>query len=84
LANYLIRHDRENCIGCESCTKICPKFWEMADDGRSDLKGGKDLKEGWQELEIEEADFECNNEAAEECPVNVIHIENLETKEKII
>jgi ferredoxin len=84
MTKYLIQHDRENCIGCESCTKICPQFWEMADDSRSDLKGAQDLPEGWQKLEIEENDFACNFEAAKECPVNVIHLENLDKGKKLI
>ncbi|MBI2143744.1 ferredoxin [Candidatus Woesearchaeota archaeon] len=84
MAKYLLEHDRPNCIGCGACAAVCPKFWEMNDDGKSDIKGGKPRKDEWQELEIDEKDFETNREAAESCPVNVIHIKNKETGEKII
>ncbi|MBN2478011.1 ferredoxin [Candidatus Micrarchaeota archaeon] len=60
--------DRDACIGCGSCTAVCPKYWEMGDDGKTTLKGSKDNV-----LEIEEA--ECNMDAAQSCPVNCIHIE---------
>lgn len=72
MANYKLQHNRLDCIGCGSCVAICPAFWEMNDDGKADIKKGKNLKNGWQELEIK--DLKCNMEAAQVCPVNVIHI----------
>jgi len=57
-----IELDRENCIGCGACTAVCPENWEMAKDGKSKLKKTSLEKMG------------CNIEAAEACPVNVIHI----------
>jgi len=56
----------------------------MDDDGKSDIVNCKKREDGWEELNIEEKDFEINKEAAESCPVNVIHITNKETGEKII
>ncbi len=68
-----IIHEKEKCIGCGSCVAVCPKYWKMADDGKSDLLGAKvDSKNGNQELEIEKA--ECNQDAADSCPVQCIHI----------
>ena len=84
MAKYLIEHDRPNCIGCGSCAAGCPNSWEMNDDGKSDIKGGKHRADEWQELEIDEKDFAANKEAAESCPVNVIHIKKKDTGEKII
>ena len=81
---FQIQHDRPNCIGCAACAAVAPDFWEMNDDGKSDVKGGKGRQDGWQELDIDEKDFAANKEAADSCPVNVIHIVNKETKEKII
>ena len=81
---YQIRHDRPNCIGCAACAAVAPDFWEMHEDGKSDIVGSKKTEDGWEELDIEEKDFACNKEAADSCPVNVIHIINKETKEKII
>ncbi len=81
---YVLQHDRPNCIGCAACAAVAPDFWEMHDGGKSDIKGGKDKEDGWQEREIEEKDFEINKEAADSCPVNVIHIVKKDSKEKII
>lgn len=72
---YRIRHDRPNCIGCNACAAIAPGFWEMSVmDGKSDVIGSKLGEDGWEELEISEADLDMNMHAAESCPVNVIHL----------
>ena len=81
---FQIRHDRPNCIGCAACAAVAPDFWEMHEDGKSDIIGSKKDDDEWEELDIEEKDFNANKEAADSCPVNVIHIINKETKEKII
>jgi len=70
----------EGCIGCGSCVSICPKFWEMNnEEGKAILKGGKKNKRGEYELDLPAQagvkDIECNQEAADVCPVNVIKIE---------
>jgi ferredoxin len=48
----------------------------MDADGKSDLKGAKNTKKGdeivLEELELD--DLKNNMEAAEVCPVNVIHV----------
>jgi ferredoxin len=67
-----IIHDRPVCIGCGACAAVCPDYWEMADDGKSDIKGAKSEGES-QILELDEKG--CNMEAAQGCPVNCIHIE---------
>ena len=79
-----IQHDRPNCIGCAACAAVAPDFWEMNDDGKSDIIGSKNREDGWEELDIEEKDFQLNKEAAEACPVNVIHLIDKETKKRII
>ena len=56
----------------------------MNQDGKSDIKNGKHLDNEWQELAISQKDFQANKEAAESCPVNVIHLVNKKTGEKII
>lgn len=84
MVKFKIIHDRANCIGCGACAAICEKFWEMDNDGKSNIIKGKKLDNGTEELLIEEKDFEANKEAAESCPVNVIHLKNLETEEDII
>lgn len=78
---YKIVHDRESCIGCGACASVCPKFWEMDSDGKSIIIGSTksdDEYEGGDILGSNENplsdDFQCNNEAAESCPVNCIHL----------
>lgn len=67
-----ITQEREKCIGCGSCAALCPKHWEMAEDGKSKLLNSTKNTEGNYELEVEE--IECNQEAADACPVQIIHI----------
>ncbi len=75
---YKIVHDREACIGCGACASVCPSSWEMNSDGKSDLINAKKNEEGLEVLgSVNEPltnGFNCNNEAAESCPVNCIHI----------
>jgi len=67
-----IVQEREKCIGCGSCAAMCPKYWEMAEDGKSTLVGSEKNSEGNYELEVEGVG--CNREAADACPVEIIHI----------
>ena len=84
MTKYLLEHDRPNCIGCAACVALLPKRWEMNEDGKSDIIGGKQREDGWQELEIDEEDFEMDKQAAECCPVNVIHLKKKDAEEKSI
>ena len=84
MAKFVIEHDRPNCIGCGACAAVAPEFWEMNSDGKSDIKEAVNRQDGWQELEIEEQHYESNKAAADSCPVNVIHLKNKETGEKMI
>lgn len=68
---FRIVQDRNGCIGCGACTAVCDKFWEMASDGKSSLKGSKPKGDNF---ELEVNDLGCNKDAADSCPVNVIHI----------
>ena len=64
-------HEKEKCIGCGACVAVCPDFWEMADDGKALLKGSK--KSG-NNFELEVKDSVCNQDAANTCPVQCIHV----------
>ena len=81
---YILQHDRPNCIGCAACEAVASDFWEMNVDGKSDIKQGKSKEDGWQELELSAENYEANKEAADSCPVNVIHLVNKKTGERII
>jgi ferredoxin len=62
---------KKQCIGCGSCVAVCPDFFEVADDGLSDLKRSQ-FEGDNQALEVNE--LGCAKEAAEVCPVQVIEI----------
>ena len=87
MANFTIWHDRPGCIGCAACANVTPQYWEMkAPDGKSDLIGSKQTLEG-SEIKKEELDVDSldgNKEAAESCPVNVIHLIDKKTGKQII
>ncbi|MEA4853467.1 MAG: ferredoxin [Christensenella sp.] len=57
--------DREGCIGCGLCAELCPNVFRMADDG---------LAEVYSQPSAEDSDDAA--QAAENCPVQVIEIED--------
>ena len=67
---------KSGCIGCSACVSVCEDNWKLVE------KDGHFLAEPKQNI-IDENDLECNKEAMEICPVNVIEITNIETGEKI-
>lgn len=68
-----IEHNKPECIGCGICVAISDKFWEMDNEGKSHLKNSQS-NNNWEFLEIDNLDLSVNKEAAEACPVNIIHI----------
>ncbi len=82
---YRIEYERENCIGAAACVAVDPQSWTLVDDGKADLKDGKfDENKKIYIVEIDEDKLQLFKESAEACPVNVIHIFDLETGKKII
>tara|TARA_Y100000310_G_scaffold254143_1_gene261211 strand:- start:552 stop:788 length:237 start_codon:yes stop_codon:yes gene_type:complete len=78
MTKHKIEHFKKDCIGCGACAAICPDFWEMDDEGLAHLKGGKENEEHW-DLDIDsEENRACNQEAAEVCPVNIIHVKKID------
>ncbi len=73
-----IIQEREKCIGCGACVAVCPKYWEMADDGKVNLLGshpsGGQPKAEKVTYELEIKETECNQDAADGCPVQCIKI----------
>ncbi len=57
--------DEETCIGCGLCAETCPEVFEMVDD-KARAKAD----------EISEEFAETCREAAEDCPVEAIQIED--------
>ncbi len=66
-----IIHEKDKCIGCGACAAVCSEFWEMGDDGKSFLKGGKKVGKNY-ELTVKDAS--CNKDAENTCPVQCIHV----------
>ena len=69
-----IIHDKEGCVGCGACAVLCKKYWRMASDCKADLIGGKKTGKHFERI-VEK--IECNQEAADGCPVAVIHIKKV-------
>ena len=85
MGKFKIEHVRPECIGCGACAAVHPDRWVMDDeDGKSNIVEGKRLENGNEEFNLSDEEFELNKEAAECCPVNVIHLRNKETNERII
>ena len=72
---FKIVYDRETCIGAAACAAVCPQHWKMVEDGKANLMGSKKNKDGKFEKIVD--DLECNQEAADACPVNAIKIEKI-------
>lgn len=85
---YKIVLDRKGCIGVASCVGALPEYWSIneTEDQKADLKDAKKDQNGNQELivELDEKSLQAHKHAAEVCPVNVIHIFDLETGQQII
>ncbi len=68
-------HFKKDCISCGACAAISPEYWEMDEEGLAQLKGSTEVGEKW-ERKIKSLEEEAENqEAADVCPVNIIHIE---------
>jgi len=66
-----IKLEREKCIGCGSCQAICPKYFELIDDGKSHIKGSTETDHI---EELETSDLDSAESASEACPAQCIHI----------
>lgn len=71
---YKIIQDRDACIGCGACVAVYGKMWSMDDEGKA-----KQAKS-----EIIESELKENREAANSCPVNAIHIEEIKTGKMVV
>ncbi|MDI9514820.1 MAG: ferredoxin [Clostridiaceae bacterium] len=57
--------DKDGCISCGLCPTICPEVFRMGDD---------DLAEAYVDTVPSDSE-DAAREAADSCPVSVIHIE---------
>ncbi len=88
---YKVVFDRKACIGAAACAAVAPDFFEMEDDGKAHLVKSEKDKDGNEVLflttklspdELKKA-LKENKEAAEVCPVQVIHVYDDESGEKL-
>lgn len=63
--------ETKKCIGCGSCVAVCPDYFELGDDGKAKLNGGKN--EGNSNV-LHTNKEGCSREAIEICPVECIKI----------
>ncbi len=75
MSKYIIEQDRDECIGCGACTAVDEEMWSLNEE---------DGKATPARTQISEEELKKNMETAEACPVNVIHIKNAKTGEKLI
>ena len=69
-------HFKKDCISCGACAAIAPDYWEMDTEAMAQLKGSEEVGDKWElKIDSEEAKQE-NQEAADVCPVNIIHVED--------
>ena len=65
--------EKSKCIGCGSCIALCPKFFEIDEEGKAHLKKSEfDSKTEEETLEVSK--LECAEETVEICPVQCIKI----------
>lgn len=80
MGKYKIVFEREACIGNGVCAALASKTWETP---YSEVHGG-DGKAKLLKEEFNQEEFQENFAAAEQCPVNVIHIVDKETGKQLI
>ena len=71
---YEIEYDREGCIGAGSCAAVAKNNWFIDEDGKATVR----------KRTISKAELQDNLDAARACPVNVIHIKNKKTGERLV
>ncbi|MBC7250242.1 MAG: ferredoxin [Anaerolineae bacterium] len=75
-SNLIVRIEREECISCATCWSNCPEFFEEnPDDGLSQVVEKYRIGDNPGEGEAPEALEDCVREAADDCPVEIIHLE---------
>jgi len=69
----VIRHKAIECVGCCLCAETIPQYFQMNDDGMSELVGGKEegVFHRADGLAIDSHDIEL---AVEGCPVDIIRL----------
>lgn len=83
MAKYRILYKKNECIGAFACVAADPDTWKQVED-KADLIGGLEVKDEEEVYYKDVDDLGNNMEAAQSCPVNCIHIIDLETGKRLI
>jgi ferredoxin len=76
MARIRIRIDRDECIACGACWDVCPEvFEEDPDDGLTQVVEKYRIDGDPARGEVPEELEECVQSAADDCPVEIIHVE---------
>ena len=71
-----VRIEREECTSCALCWDSCPNvFEESTDDGFSQIVEGYRTNADPAVGEVPDSERNCVEQAAEDCPVEIIHVE---------
>ena len=74
---FRIIFHRPKCIGCNACVEAAPGRWRVSRiDGKCTLVEGKE-KKGIYQAVVSMDEYEQNKMAAANCPVNIIHLQEL-------
>ncbi len=77
VSKFKVEVDRERCQGFGACVELCPGSFYFGEDGKSKIRGAKELVEGGTNLKdvIEVEDIGCFGQAEASCPFNAIKVE---------
>ncbi|EDY81025.1 hypothetical protein VDG1235_642 [Verrucomicrobiia bacterium DG1235] len=71
----LIKHKRQDCIGCALCAEVAPNYWHMDTEGLAQLHQVHREESPYQIAQGFEEDRPALEEAALHCPVSIIRLE---------
>jgi len=72
-----VTHFKKDCISCGACEAISPEFWKLEESGIAQLVGATEVGDHWELIIDQESSVEINKDAADVCPVNIIHVEDI-------
>lgn len=70
----VVKHKRNECIGCNACVEHAPSHFYMADDGLVSLTRRKRLTRGIEFADASPDEYPELEAAAEDCPVHIISV----------